>query len=159
MFSDEAHATHLDRGEVVARVLDVVKTHPKADPTKIVEHIVKRGKIQSGNAARGEVLLARDTRPSGEALVSAACQVKVKDRAVIITTPDETRVASPSSLQEAIDTEVGKYKGGLAFVRPSGTEDVVRVYAEASSQQSADALAQAVCVLVYHLAGGVGPEP
>jgi phosphoacetylglucosamine mutase len=85
--------------------------------------------------------------------------VKVKDRAVIITTPDETRVASPSSLQEAIDTEVGKYKGGRAFVRPSGTEDVVRVYAEASSQQSADALAQAVCVLVYHLAGGVGPEP
>jgi hypothetical protein len=35
MFSDEAHATHLDRGEVVARVLDVVKTHPKADPTKV----------------------------------------------------------------------------------------------------------------------------
>jgi phosphoacetylglucosamine mutase len=53
----------------------------------------------------------------------------------------------------------GKYKGGRAFVRPSGTEDVVRVYAEALSQQSADALAQAVCVLVYHLAGGVGPEP
>jgi NADH dehydrogenase (ubiquinone) 1 alpha/beta subcomplex 1 len=37
MFSDEAHATHLDRGEVVARVLDVVKTHPKADPTKVTE--------------------------------------------------------------------------------------------------------------------------
>jgi hypothetical protein len=34
--------------------------------------------------------------------------VKVKDRAIIITTPDETCVASPSSLQEAIDTEVGK---------------------------------------------------
>lgn len=92
-------------------------------------------------------------------LPSRQLKVKVKDRAVIITTPDETRVASPSSLQEAIDTEVGKYKGGRAFVRPSGTEDVVRVYAEASSQQSADALAQAVCVLVYHLAGGVGPEP
>ncbi len=35
MFSDETHATHLDRGKVVARVLDVVKMHPKADPTKV----------------------------------------------------------------------------------------------------------------------------
>jgi phosphoacetylglucosamine mutase len=41
-------------------------------------------------------------------LPSRQLKVKVKDRAVIITTPDETRVASPSSLQEAIDTEVGK---------------------------------------------------
>jgi len=35
MFSDEALATHLDKGEVVARVLDVVKMHPKADPTMV----------------------------------------------------------------------------------------------------------------------------
>jgi hypothetical protein len=34
--------------------------------------------------------------------------VKVKDQVVIITTADETCVASPSSLQEAFDTEVGK---------------------------------------------------
>jgi hypothetical protein len=44
---------------------------------QIVEHIVKRENIQSGNAASGEVLLARDTRPSGEALVSAARQVSI----------------------------------------------------------------------------------
>jgi hypothetical protein len=36
---------------------------------------------------------------------------------------------------------------------------VVRVHAEASSQQSADALDQAVCVQVYHLVGGISPEP
>jgi hypothetical protein len=35
MFSNETHATHLDKDEVVAYVLDVVKTHPKADPTKV----------------------------------------------------------------------------------------------------------------------------
>jgi phosphoacetylglucosamine mutase len=44
---------------------------------QIVEHIVKRENIQYGNAASGEVLLARDTRPSGEALVSAARQVSI----------------------------------------------------------------------------------
>ncbi len=37
MYSEEAHAssTHLDRGNVIARVLDAVKTHQKVDPTKV----------------------------------------------------------------------------------------------------------------------------
>lgn len=43
---------------------------------------------------------------------------------------------------------------GRSFVRPSGTEAVVRVYAEAASQQEADALAAAVAKQV--LAGGLG---
>ncbi|CAK9213082.1 hypothetical protein BDL97_18G074000 [Sphagnum fallax] len=39
MFSDESHASnqHLDRGQVVARVLEVVKTHQKVDPSKVRE--------------------------------------------------------------------------------------------------------------------------
>jgi phosphoacetylglucosamine mutase len=52
-----------------------------------------------------------------------------------------------------------KYKSGRSFVRPSGTEDIVRVYAEAADQDSADALARGVRALVYKHAGGVGPEP
>ncbi|KAF3790335.1 Phosphoacetylglucosamine mutase [Nymphaea thermarum] len=37
-----------------------------------------------------------------------------------------------------------KYSQGRSFVRPSGTEDVIRVYAEASTQDAADSLAQSV---------------
>lgn len=48
---------------------------------------------------------------------------------------------------------------GRAFVRPSGTEDVVRVYAEAATQDAADELAQAVSRHVYKVAGGVGGVP
>ena len=48
---------------------------------------------------------------------------------------------------------------GRAFVRPSGTEDVVRVYAEASSQEAADKLALNVARQVYKVAGGVGECP
>lgn len=48
---------------------------------------------------------------------------------------------------------------GRAFVRPSGTEDVVRVYAEASTQQAADELATAVARHVHQTAGGVGGAP
>ena len=41
----------------------------------------------------------------------------------------------------------------------SGTEDVVRVYAEADTRERADALATSVSQLVYDLAGGVGGRP
>ncbi|CAH1783957.1 unnamed protein product, partial [Owenia fusiformis] len=86
-------------------------------------------------------------------------KVKVKDRTVIETTDAERRTTSPSGLQEAIDAIVAKYNNGRSFVRPSGTEDVVRVYAESDTRQNADMLAHEVSVKVYELAGGVGDAP
>lgn len=86
-------------------------------------------------------------------------KVKVSDRRVIDTTDAERRVVSPAGLQDAIDTLVKKYKQARSFVRPSGTEDVVRVYAEAETQESTDALAHEVSLAVYRLAGGVGEVP
>ena len=53
-----------------------------------------------------------------------------------------------AGLQEGIDAAVEKYDLGRSFVRPSGTEDVVRVYAEAGSKEHADALAAEVQGLV-----------
>ncbi|KAG7461030.1 hypothetical protein MATL_G00205320 [Megalops atlanticus] len=92
-------------------------------------------------------------------LPSRQLKVKVADRRVIDTTDAERRAVSPAGLQEAIDALVKKYKMSRAFVRPSGTEDVVRVYAEADTQENADALAHEVSVAVYRIAGGVGEEP
>ncbi|XP_037304808.2 phosphoacetylglucosamine mutase [Pungitius pungitius] len=86
-------------------------------------------------------------------------KVKVADRRVIDTADAERRAVSPEGLQEAIDSLVRKYREARSFVRPSGTEDVVRVYAEAETQESADALAHEVSLAVYRLAGGVGGEP
>lgn len=59
---------------------------------------------------------------------------------------------------EALSARLAAH-AGRSFVRPSGTEDVVRVYAEAATQAEADALAAAVGRLVYRHAGGVGEEP
>ena len=53
---------------------------------------------------------------------------------MIDTTDAERRAVSPDGLQEAIDSLVKKHRQARSFVRPSGTEDVVRVYAEAESQ-------------------------
>lgn len=92
-------------------------------------------------------------------LPSRQLKVKVADRSVFKTTDAETKVAFPSLLQAAINTEVEKYEGGRAFVRPSGTEDVVRIYAEALTQKSADTLAREVAIQVFRLGGGIGEEP
>lgn len=43
--------------------------------------------------------------------------------------------------------------------RPSGTEDIVRVYAEADTQSHADDLAVHVATAVHQLAGGIGSPP
>lgn len=60
--------------------------------------------------------------------------LQVSDRMVIDTTDAERRAVCPAGLQEAIDSLVKKYRLARSFVRPSGTEDVVRVYAEAETQ-------------------------
>ncbi|XP_069829615.1 phosphoacetylglucosamine mutase isoform X2 [Dendropsophus ebraccatus] len=86
-------------------------------------------------------------------------KVTVADRKVIDTTDAERRTIKPPGLQEKIDDLVRRYNMSRAFVRPSGTEDVVRVYAEADTQENADTLAHEVCLAVYHLAGGVGDQP
>lgn len=65
-------------------------------------------------------------------------KINVADRNVITTTDAERRVVTPEGLQAGIDELVAKYKRGRSFVRPSGTEDIVRVYAEAASKEVCD---------------------
>ncbi|XP_062503298.1 phosphoacetylglucosamine mutase-like isoform X2 [Corticium candelabrum] len=74
-------------------------------------------------------------------------KVKVRDRSVIKTTWDETKVIEPAALQRAIDVLVGVIPCARSFVRPSGTEDCVRVYSEAETQELADTLAYGVAVV------------
>ncbi|WVZ72810.1 hypothetical protein U9M48_021212 [Paspalum notatum var. saurae] len=86
-------------------------------------------------------------------LPSRQLKVKVMDRSAIVTTNAETKVSQPTALQELIDMETANYAQGRCFVRPSGTEDVVRVYAEASTQVEADSLAKSVAHHVERLLG------
>jgi len=81
-------------------------------------------------------------------------KVVVADRNVFKTEDAERRLVSPPGVQAKIDELVRRYEGGRAFVRPSGTEDVVRVYAEARVRNQADELAYRVGGLVYDETGG-----
>ena len=92
-------------------------------------------------------------------LPSRQTKVQVEDRTVVKTVADETRLLQPMALQDAIDALVAAKENGRAFVRPSGTEDVVRVYAEASTQEEADSLAVSIAQAVYKHAAGRGAAP
>ena len=61
-----------------------------------------------------------------------------------MTANAETTVVSPAGLQAAIDAAAARFPLGRAFVRPSGTEDIVRVYAEAETREGAEAIEQEV---------------
>lgn len=78
---------------------------------------------------------------------------------MIKTTDAERICVEPSTLQPEIDALVAKYPSARSFVRPSGTEDIVRVYAEATTREDCDRLAAEVAVKVFELAGGVGEPP
>jgi phosphoacetylglucosamine mutase len=85
-------------------------------------------------------------------LPSRQIKVSVSDRNKVQTTDAERKCVLPKGLQESIDAYVSKLgPNARCFVRPSGTEDVVRIYAESETQEKADTLANAVSEAVTHL--------
>lgn len=86
-------------------------------------------------------------------LPSRQLKVKVVDRTAVATANAETVVVRPPGIQDAINAEIAKYSKGRSFMRPSGTEDVIRIYAEASTQEAADSLANSVAKLVDQFLG------
>ncbi|KAK6110775.1 Phosphoglucomutase/phosphomannomutase alpha/beta/alpha domain I family protein [Brugia pahangi] len=75
-------------------------------------------------------------------------KLRAVNRSVFQMSADETTCVKPRKLQGAINTIVSKYTDGRSFVRPSGTEDVVRIYAEAATEHDAEAIANEVEVAV-----------
>ncbi|KAJ1733266.1 hypothetical protein LPJ61_001648 [Coemansia biformis] len=92
-------------------------------------------------------------------LPSRLLKVVVHDRTIFKTTNAEQTLTSPLRLQEVVDALVAKFPRGRAFVRPSGTEDAVRVYAEAATRADCDQLAYLVAGAVFDKAGGRGDRP
>lgn len=85
--------------------------------------------------------------------------VKVQDRTIFKNNDDETQCLEPVGIQEAINKLSVQVPNGRSFVRPSGTENVVRVYAEADTKEHALWLSKEVERVTYDLAQGVGERP
>lgn len=82
--------------------------------------------------------------------------VKIKDKNRIKT--DQNNVVLEPDIQKEIDQAVMSFKG-RGFVRPSGTEDLVRVFAECSQELQCDKLALNIAQIVYDNCDGIGPYP
>lgn len=78
-------------------------------------------------------------------------RVEVADRNVFKTTDAERKIVEPQGTQAQIDSLVAKFKDGRSFARASGTEDAVRVYAEAATRHEADDLASKVAAIVKQM--------
>ncbi|KHJ79002.1 phosphoglucomutase/phosphomannomutase protein [Oesophagostomum dentatum] len=78
-------------------------------------------------------------------------KIPVKDRSKFKTTYEETTLLQPEGVQQKIDALVSQYSGARAFVRPSGTENIVRVYAEAQASEDAKALANSIADVIKDL--------
>jgi phosphoacetylglucosamine mutase len=77
---------------------------------------------------------------------SRQLKVKSANKSAITCSEDETTSLTPTILPVRLKEAADSAPRGRCFVRPSGTEDVVRVYAEAEDRASADELADK-CVL------------
>ncbi|PGH32582.1 phosphoacetylglucosamine mutase [[Emmonsia] crescens] len=77
-------------------------------------------------------------------LPSRLVRIEVADRSIFKTVDAERKLESPAGLQARIDALQSRYNKGRSFARASGTEDAVRVYAEAATRSEADDLATRV---------------
>ncbi|KAK0729108.1 hypothetical protein B0T21DRAFT_314625 [Apiosordaria backusii] len=75
-------------------------------------------------------------------------RVEVANKDVFRTTDAERRLSHPEGCQAEIDQEVKKFKDARSFARASGTENAMRVYAEAATRSEANELAERVAGIV-----------
>ncbi|KAI1933560.1 Phosphoacetylglucosamine Mutase [Ophidiomyces ophidiicola] len=108
-----------------------------------------------------EVILAHKTWTPKEwistytDLPNRLVRIEVADRSIFKAVDAERKLESPAGLQQRIDSLQSRYNRGRSFARASGTEDAVRVYAEAASRSEADDLATRVAAAVQE-AGKAG---
>ncbi|KAJ3919353.1 phosphoacetylglucosamine mutase [Lentinula edodes] len=164
-FEANGHGTVLFSQPTLDKLAEYQPSTPAQ--SRAVEHLVSLTELINqtvGDALSDmllvEVVLAHKSY-SGEEwnslyvdLPNRLAKVSVPDRNTFRTEDAERRLVSPPGLQTKIDELINRYQGGRSFVRPSGTEDVVRVYAEAALRTQADELAMRVAGLVYDEAGG-----
>ncbi|XP_030375424.1 phosphoacetylglucosamine mutase [Scaptodrosophila lebanonensis] len=164
-FEANGHGTIVFSDYAKSVIAQAVTTNPKAKTLLLLIDLINE---TVGDAISDMLLVetilnhkgwdVKDWISTYNDLPNRQLKIKVKDRNVITTTDAERICVKPVGLQDEINMAVSNYKRGRAFVRPSGTEDVVRVYAEAATKEDTENLSYEVGLLVQRLAGGVGPE-
>jgi phosphoacetylglucosamine mutase len=83
-----------------------------------------------------------------EELPSRQEKLHVPNKSLLKCSDDETYLLEPVTLQEELNRLMKSVEMGRIFIRPSGTEDVVRIYAEARNREDVELLVQKTKALV-----------
>jgi len=105
-------------------------------------------------------------------------KVQVQDRSMIHCNDNESMCVQPPTVQPKLiqaccscstgsmpssstttTTTTTIQNGRRCFIRPSGTEDIVRIYAEANTREDAERLAILAAQIVYDECNGIGERP
>jgi phosphoglucosamine mutase len=110
-------------------------------------HIIDTRFASTGDGIAAALATMREL--AGRDLVDAAPMEKLPQRLVNVRVADRDAVASAGAVWDAVEREGAALEGrGRVLLRPSGTEPLVRVMAEAPSAEEADAVCERLAALV-----------
>lgn len=148
-FEANGHGTVLFSPQAITTLQSASPSSP--DEANAIKHLVALSELinQAVGDALSDMLLvevvlahrgwgAPEWDAGYEDLPNRLVKVEVPDRGLFETEDAERRLKHPEGLQARIDAAVKKVDMGRSFVRPSGTEDCVRVYAEAKTSPDAE---------------------
>jgi phosphoglucosamine mutase len=114
-------------------------------------HIIDMGFVPSGDGIASALLTLESL--GGADLAGRHAMEKLPQRLVNVRVPDRNAAMASPRLQEATDRESAALEGrGRVLVRPSGTEQLVRVMVEAPSAEEADAVCGRLVSIVEEFA-------
>jgi len=110
-------------------------------------HIIDMGFVPSGDGIASALLTLEALR--GGDLADRAVMEKLPQRLVNVPVADRDTAMDSAELAEAVARETEALEGrGRVLVRPSGTEQLVRVMVEAPSEDEADAVCERLVGIV-----------
>jgi phosphoglucosamine mutase len=111
-------------------------------------HLIDMGFVPSGDGIAAALLTLEALGPDGD-LADRAAMEKLPQRLVNVPVPDRDAAMAAPALADAVARESEGLAGrGRVLVRPSGTEQLVRVMVEAPGDDEADAVCRRLVAVV-----------
>lgn len=131
-------------------VLEALNEHGYSLGGEQSGHVIMSEYATTGDGILTGLHIAAEVARTGKSLAELAECMKVYPQVLVnVRDVDRTRVASDDVLQQAVhQVEVALHGEGRVLLRPSGTEPVVRVMVEATTEEQAQQLADDLAAIV-----------